>query len=103
MSAEHPLHVVLDNCAVHHSKMVAKCASDLDIELIFLRPYSPQMNPIELVWAEVKQQFRKDLLLAYVAGKKTVYIREILAPALKKVKQIAIRAYIDKALREIFE
>ena len=27
----------------------------LDIELIFLPPYSPQLNPIELIWKSIKR------------------------------------------------
>ena len=30
-------------------------AEILDIELIFLPPYSPQLNPIELIWKSIKK------------------------------------------------
>ena len=41
VSGDQPLHLVLDNCTVHHAKSVKNLAAALQIELIFLRPYSP--------------------------------------------------------------
>jgi transposase len=39
--------LVLDNFATHKAKMVREKASELNIELIYLPPYSPDLNPIE--------------------------------------------------------
>ena len=50
-----PIFMVLDNCPVHHAKAVAACASELDIRLVFLPPYSPQFNPIEFIWKTLKR------------------------------------------------
>ena len=102
-SDKRPLHVVLDNCRVHHAKTVKKFALDHDIELIYLKPYSPEMNPIELVWAQVKSTFRSELLDAFIQRQKPVFIRELLVTALKNVNQAVIRAYIDKSLAQMFE
>ncbi len=34
---------------------MAITAETLDIDLIFLPPYSPQLNPIELIWKSIKR------------------------------------------------
>ena len=40
--------MILDNFSAHRTENVAITAEILDIELIFLPPYSPQLNPIEI-------------------------------------------------------
>ena len=91
----------MDNCRVHHSKLVEATANGLLIELIWLRPYSPQLNAIELLWAVVKSQFKKDLLEAQLHPTKRYYVREILAPILNDVKPTMIQGFCNKAIREI--
>lgn len=50
-----PVTVVLDNASYHRAKMVRQCAESLGIELLFLPPYSPNLNLIERVWKLVKK------------------------------------------------
>lgn len=45
--------LVLDNYRVHKTKLVQKIAEILNINLIFLPPYSPDLNPIEDVWRKI--------------------------------------------------
>ncbi len=52
---EKPIKVILDNFRSHHSKAVTDSAESLDIKLIFLPPYSPDLNPIEFIWKSVKR------------------------------------------------
>ena len=48
--------VVLDNARIHHAKATqAFVACHERLSLSFLPPYAPELNPIELVWAYVKQ------------------------------------------------
>lgn len=47
--------IVLDNFKSHHSKLVVEAAELLNIKLIFLPPYSPDLNPIEFIWKSVKR------------------------------------------------
>jgi len=51
--------LVLDNCSVHHSKLVTETIDRLGINVLFLPPYSPDFNPIELLWAWVKTFLKK--------------------------------------------
>ena len=51
-----PVFLVLDGHPVHHSKVVSQFAERTDgrLRLVFLPPYSPQLNPDEWVWKNVK-------------------------------------------------
>jgi transposase len=52
------LHVLLDNAPAHHAKIVKKFvdAKGNRLELIFLPPYSPRLNPIERFWQFLRQE-----------------------------------------------
>ena len=47
--------LVLDNFATHKAKKVREKATELNIELIYLPPYSPDLNPIEYLWKNIKR------------------------------------------------
>lgn len=47
--------VVLDNASIHHIKPVIETIHSIGAIVRFLPPYSPDMNPIENVFGEVKQ------------------------------------------------
>jgi len=47
--------LILDNAKFHKSSYVFATASRLNITLLFLPPYSPDLNPIELVWKDLKR------------------------------------------------
>jgi len=48
--------IVLDNARVHHAKMLEDFLEELkdNIQLVFLPPYSPNLNHIEYVWKWLK-------------------------------------------------
>ena len=48
--------IILDNFRSHHSKEVIKTAGSLNMILVFLPPYSPDLNPIEFIWKSVKRE-----------------------------------------------
>ena len=51
-----PIAIVLDNASYQRCKLVTGKAAELGIELIFLPPYSPNLNLIERVWKFVKAE-----------------------------------------------
>lgn len=51
-----PLTVVMDNARYQRCKLVQCLAADLNIELLFLPPYSPNLNLIERLWKFVKKK-----------------------------------------------
>jgi len=51
-----PVTIVLDNARYQRCKAVTELAKKLKIELLFLPPYSPNLNLIERVWKFTKKQ-----------------------------------------------
>lgn len=49
---------VLDNLSSHKSEYVIKLCEEKCVIVIFLPPYSPDLNPIEKLWSKVKQLLR---------------------------------------------
>lgn len=56
--------MVTDNCRIHRTAEVFSRAEKLNITLCFLPPYSPQYNPIELIWKTLKFELSKYGILA---------------------------------------
>jgi len=51
--------IIMDNMRTHHAKDVKKVIDDLKINVVYLPPYSPDLNPIEKMWSKIKSIFRK--------------------------------------------
>jgi transposase len=51
--------VVLDNSSVHTSALVKETFKKFNINYLFLPRYSPDFNPIELLWSKMKSILRK--------------------------------------------
>ena len=56
MQKERRLNLVLDNASIHTSKVVEMTSDILNINLVFLPPYCPFLNPIEIVWRDAKRE-----------------------------------------------
>lgn len=55
-----PILVITDNAKYHHSKMTQKFVKEQEeILLGFIPPYSPELNPDELVWNHLKLRLGK--------------------------------------------
>lgn len=50
-----PIIIILDNFRSHWAKKTRRKARKLDIILVFLPPYSPDLNPIEQIWRVIKR------------------------------------------------
>jgi transposase len=50
--------VVMDNLSSHKVEGVRKRIEGVGAELLYLPPYSPDLNPIEKAWAKLKQLLR---------------------------------------------
>jgi len=48
--------LILDNFSPHKAKSTRKFAEDHGINLIYLPPYSPDLNPIEFIWKSIKRE-----------------------------------------------
>jgi transposase len=52
--------VVMDNLAAHKVKGVAALIQARGAEVLYLPPYSPDLNPIEKAWSKIKQRLRSN-------------------------------------------
>lgn len=53
-----PIHMILDNARYQKCTVVADLATRLGIQLVFIPPYSPNLNLIERLWKHVKNRLR---------------------------------------------
>jgi transposase len=62
--AENPVYVVTDNHPAHRSKRVRQFVESTKgmLKLFFLPAYSPELNPDELVWADLKRNIGRRAL-----------------------------------------
>lgn len=50
--------LVLDNARIHHRSSLTQAVEKAGCSLLYLPPYSPDFNPIELVWSWIKGRVR---------------------------------------------
>ena len=77
--------VVLDNHPSHHTKDVTALAANLNFELMFLPPYSPELNSIEALWGIVKRSVKKQLIDNKLVTLTQVHFDKILQHCLDSV------------------
>lgn len=57
--------LILDNFKSHRANLTVETANEIGLDLVFLPPYSPDLNPIEFIWKSIKKiisrEFIKDL------------------------------------------
>jgi len=53
--------IVLDNATFHKKSVLPGLAQQYGCRVLFLPPYSPDLNPIEKKWAWLKKRLRKIL------------------------------------------
>ena len=67
--------IILDNARFHRMGVLREMAEKLGHKVLPLAPYSPELNPIEKVWANIKRYLRTvlsdyarfdDALLSYL-------------------------------------
>jgi transposase len=58
---EQKVHLVLDGAAYYQSELVKNAAKVLNIELHYLPPYSPNLNPIERLWKVMNEHARNNI------------------------------------------
>ncbi|WP_457550472.1 IS630 family transposase [Archaeoglobus sp.] len=58
---ERPICIILDNARIHHARIVKERAEELNIHLIYLPPYCPDLNPIEIGWGDLMRELARFL------------------------------------------
>jgi transposase len=83
--------VVLDNLGSHKGKYVRRIVRQAGARLFFLPPYSPDLNPIEQLFAKVKHAMRTAM------GRTIDAVNATLANVLNAIKPAECRNYIAAA------
>ena len=52
-------YILHDNARIHHTKKLKEYCSENNIFLLYIPPYTPEFNPIELIFSILKNHFRK--------------------------------------------
>ena len=53
--------IVMDNAAFHREKQLEMLEKQSSCKILFLPPYSPDLNPIEQFWSWLKRKLRESL------------------------------------------
>jgi transposase len=53
--------IIMDNASFHRKSRLYELAADAGVGLIFLPPYSPDYNPIEKLWANLKRWLKDNV------------------------------------------
>ncbi|NJO85581.1 MAG: IS630 family transposase, partial [Synechococcaceae cyanobacterium RM1_1_27] len=80
--------VVMDNLNSHHREDIKELIESVGARVEYLPVYSPEFNPIEMVWAKLKSLVRK--------------FRTKTAEALDRLIEMAIRLVSASELRNWF-
>jgi transposase len=59
MFANTTKYLIMDNCSSHNNDDVKNLLKENNVNYLFLSPYSPEYNPIELAWSKFKQFIKK--------------------------------------------
>jgi len=81
--------VVMDNLSSHKAAAVRQSIEKAGAELLYLPPYSPDMNPIEKAWAKLKE------LLRAAQARTREALEQAIAEALKRITPENAKAWFS--------
>ena len=55
--------IVMNNASFHRKKQLYEICNKYEVNLIFLPPYSPELNPIEKYWFVLKLRIKSFLCI----------------------------------------
>lgn len=83
--------VVMDNLASHKVAGVKEAIEAVGARVLYLPPYSPDLNPIELMWSKVKT------LLRQAKARSRDALKAAIRAALRKIKAMDAAAWFVHA------
>jgi transposase len=86
-------YIVLDNASVHKVDDVKQLIEAAGAQVIYLPPYSPELNPIELVWNKMKTSIRKQRARTVEA------LYGVYAEALESITLSDSKKFIEHAMK----
>jgi len=87
--------VVMDNLSSHKVDGVRESIEKAGAELLYLPPYSPDLNPIEKAWAKLKQ------LLRSAKARSKDALDQAITEALKRISQHDAKAWFRLSLNPV--
>ena len=79
--------VVLDNLSTHKAAGVREAIEAVGARLVYLPPYSPDLNPLELAWSKLKSHLRK------AAARTTKALNQALSEAIAAISPSDAQGY----------
>ena len=55
------IHLIVDQAGYHKAQLVKDAAHELKIKIVYLPPYSPNLNPIERLWKVMNEKVRNNI------------------------------------------
>jgi putative transposase len=83
--------VIMDNLGSHKAQAIKTAIRSVGARLLFLPPYSPDLNPIEQVFSKVKHTLRKAM------GRSVEAIEEAITNVLPEITKQECQNYIVNA------
>ena len=83
--------VIMDNLGSHKAQAIRTAIRNAGARLLFLPPYSPDLNPIEQVFSKVKHTLRKAM------GRSIEAVEQAIANVLPEITKQEYQNYIAKA------
>ena len=83
--------VVMDNLSSHKVHGVDEAIEAVGVDVWYLPPYSPDLNPIELLWSKVKA------ILKSIAARTTEALHRAIGAALSAVTESDLQGWFQHA------
>ena len=83
--------VIMDNLGSHKAQAIRTAIRSVGARLLFLPPYSPDLNPIEQVFSKLKHTLRKAM------GRSVEAVEEAIANVLPEITKQECQNYIVNA------
>jgi transposase len=81
--------VVMDNLGAHHATGIREAIEATGARVLFMPPYSPDLNAIELCWSKFKGVLRR------IGARTVVTLRQAVRRATAQIRQEDAVAWID--------
>ena len=92
----------MDNLSVHKANLVKETCDQHGIYRIFNAPYSPQYNPIEHYFGQLKRQYVK-IKLEKIANQEEFDAKETVVEAMAKVNDETIKKIAAKGIQRLVD
>lgn len=88
--------VILDNLSAHKSHKAQQMVEQAGCSWLFLPPYSPDFNPIEMLWSKFKSDLRRE------AARTQEHLDQLLWPLLSSATSLHAHNWFNHAGYSVF-